>query len=179
MTFKRDGDRNATFGVRTRRRSKRDGRRSKLRTAVYPPRMAPIGLKLGENTFQTIPDVSFFDVKKNCQTNFKDFWWLTHDFLVLEKLEHFKHHHRILLEKWPRLAESSSLYVPWRRGSRTIEGFFRWFWIKTDLQFLLDGSYDGMIIWSHDIMVLWYYDIMTIRYHNLMTIRWYDGIMTC
>ena len=26
--------------------------------------MAPIGLKLGENAFQTIPDVSFFDIKK-------------------------------------------------------------------------------------------------------------------
>ena len=34
---------------------------SKLRTAVYPPRMAPIGLKLRENAFQVIPDISFFD----------------------------------------------------------------------------------------------------------------------
>ena len=65
MTFKRDVDQSATFGVQTRQRSKRDGRRSKLRTAVYPPRMAPIGLKLCQNAFQTIPDVSFFDVKKN------------------------------------------------------------------------------------------------------------------
>ena len=61
MTFKHDGGRNATFGVRTRRRSKRDVRRSKLRTAVYPPRMAPIGLKLWEHAFQVIPNISFFD----------------------------------------------------------------------------------------------------------------------
>ena len=33
-----------------------------------PPRMAPIGLKLWENAFQTIPDVSLFDVEKNCST---------------------------------------------------------------------------------------------------------------
>ena len=36
---------------------------SKLRTAVYPPRMAPIGLKLRENAFQVIPDIWFFDTK--------------------------------------------------------------------------------------------------------------------
>ena len=34
---------------------------SKLRTAVYPSRMAPIGAKLCQNAFQVIPDVSFFD----------------------------------------------------------------------------------------------------------------------
>ena len=27
--------------------------------------MAPIGVKLWENAFQTIPNISFFDVKKN------------------------------------------------------------------------------------------------------------------
>ena len=35
----------------------------KLWPAVYPPRMAPFGLKLWENAFQTIPDISFFDVE--------------------------------------------------------------------------------------------------------------------
>ena len=39
----------------------------KIRKAVYPSRMAPIGPKLWENAFQTIPDVSFFDAEhKNC-----------------------------------------------------------------------------------------------------------------
>ena len=36
---------------------------SKLWTAVYPSNMAPIGAKLGENAFRTIPDISFFDVE--------------------------------------------------------------------------------------------------------------------
>ena len=31
---------------------------------VYPPRMAPIGVKLWENAFQTICNISFFDVRK-------------------------------------------------------------------------------------------------------------------
>ena len=31
--------------------------------AVYPARMAPIGLKLGQTAFQVIPDILFFDVK--------------------------------------------------------------------------------------------------------------------
>ena len=35
----------------------------KLWTVVYPPRMAPIGEKLGQNAFQVIPDISFFDVE--------------------------------------------------------------------------------------------------------------------
>ena len=40
--------------------------------AVYPPRMAPFGLKLWGNAFQTIPDVSFFDAE-----NVKKNWGLT------------------------------------------------------------------------------------------------------
>ena len=38
---------------------------SKLRTAVYPPNMAPIGAKLCQNAFQVIPDISFFDTHKH------------------------------------------------------------------------------------------------------------------
>ena len=33
--------------------------------AVYPSNMAPFGLKLWENAFQTIPNISFFDAEKN------------------------------------------------------------------------------------------------------------------
>ena len=36
----------------------------KFQTAVYRPRMAPIGAKLWENTFQTICNVSFFDAER-------------------------------------------------------------------------------------------------------------------
>ena len=32
--------------------------------AVYPSNMAPIGVKLRENAFQTIPNISFFDTEK-------------------------------------------------------------------------------------------------------------------
>ena len=35
-----------------------------LRTTVYPSNMAPIGLKLGQNAFRAIPDISFFDDQK-------------------------------------------------------------------------------------------------------------------
>ena len=35
----------------------------KRRRSVYPPRMAPFGLKLWENAFQMIPDISFFDAE--------------------------------------------------------------------------------------------------------------------
>ena len=37
---------------------------------VYPSKMAPFGLKLWENAFQTIPDISFFDAEnqKKCRT---------------------------------------------------------------------------------------------------------------
>ena len=31
--------------------------------AVHPLRMAPFGLKLWENAFQMIPNISFFDVE--------------------------------------------------------------------------------------------------------------------
>ena len=33
--------------------------------AVYPSNMAPFGLKLWENAFQTIPNISFFDAENN------------------------------------------------------------------------------------------------------------------
>ena len=37
--------------------------------AVYPSRIAPIGLKLCENAFQAIPDISFFDVENLFETS--------------------------------------------------------------------------------------------------------------
>ena len=33
-------------------------------TAVYPPNMAPIGAKLRQNAFRTIPNISVFDVEQ-------------------------------------------------------------------------------------------------------------------
>ena len=85
---------NATFGVQTR----------KFQTAVYPPRMAPIGFKLCQNAFQTIPDVSFFDVKKNCVMRFEKIFGVRgkifeHGLFVLEELDTFECHQHILHEK--------------------------------------------------------------------------------
>ena len=37
---------------------------SKLWKAVYPPNIAPIGLKFCQNAFHTIPDISFSNVNK-------------------------------------------------------------------------------------------------------------------
>ena len=37
----------------------------KIRTAVYPSNMAPIGAKLCQNAFQMIPNISFLDAKKH------------------------------------------------------------------------------------------------------------------
>ena len=37
----------------------------KIRTAVYPSNMAPIGAKLCQNAFQMIPDISFLDAEKH------------------------------------------------------------------------------------------------------------------
>ena len=45
---------------------------AKLRTDVYPPRMAQLGLKLWGNAFQMIPDISFFDVEKNISAKLFD-----------------------------------------------------------------------------------------------------------
>ena len=66
--------------------------------------MAPIGLKLCQNAFQMIPDVSFFDVEKFCVIRFLEIFGVRgkifeHDLLVLEELDHFERHQRILHEK--------------------------------------------------------------------------------
>ena len=112
----------ATFGVETRRRSSRDVLRSKLRTAVYPPRMAPIGAKLWENAFQMIPNVSFSDTEKKIGRSFLQkililefFFQETGD---LEEPDTFERHWQIRRKKL--LPEVGLLLgrLPWRRGKR-------------------------------------------------------------
>ena len=41
----------------------RNEKKCKLWTGVYPPRMAPIGLRIWENAFQMIPNILFFDAQ--------------------------------------------------------------------------------------------------------------------
>ena len=45
---------------------------AKLWMAIYPPRIAPFGLKLGQNAFQTIPNISCFDVEQKKITKKSD-----------------------------------------------------------------------------------------------------------
>ena len=62
--------------------------------------MAPIGLKLGQNAFQTIPNISFFDTEKICSVNF---FVKIHDFRnfgqVFDELRIFGRQWQILHEK--------------------------------------------------------------------------------
>ena len=57
----------------------------KLWRSVYPPRMAPIGLELGQNAFQTIPNISSFDL----ETQFC-FWIVarSHDDMIIWSYDH-------------------------------------------------------------------------------------------
>ena len=64
QTHRKDG--NVAQELRRNRSSYAKVPFSKLRSAVYPPNMAPIGAKLCQNAFQVIPDISFFDTHKHC-----------------------------------------------------------------------------------------------------------------
>ena len=74
---------------------------------VYPPRMAPFGLKLWENAFQMIPDISFFDaggkkIDKIFDKNFRLKNSPKNCFRklpVLEERRYFGPHQQIRLEK--------------------------------------------------------------------------------
>ena len=129
---------------------------SYFRSVLYPSRMAPISAKLCQNAFQTIPDIWFFD-----GPNF--FWWnfrtkneaSNQKLLVLEELRIFDRKQQILHEKWPHFPKRSSLSVLWWWRSKTIFDFFVYFWTKTDLQFLCDGSDDDVLIWWSDIKTSW------------------------
>ena len=99
---------------------------AKLRTAVYPPRMAPIGVKLWENAFQVIPNISFFGAQnifcdkmlcrkkrfrqhpKNCLNKVP----------VLEELCRFTHHCRMQLENSLPELSVSAFYDFWRWGKK-------------------------------------------------------------
>ena len=76
--------------------------------AVYPSNMAPFGLKLWENAFQTIPNISFFDVEKKNWRKFsikkivKNFFLRKIDKLpVFAELWIFGRNRQMRLEKLP------------------------------------------------------------------------------
>ena len=90
----------------------------KLQTAVYPSNMAPIGTKLWENAFQTIPHVSFFDTTsffKTCFFTQKPGFYKS---LVLEEQRCSECHWHLPRQKLLHVVRLFSLYDPWRRGKR-------------------------------------------------------------
>ena len=141
----------AFFGKTLNGRSTFKTRRSafktrKFWTAVYPTRMAPIGAKLCQNAFQTIPTFDF-----STPTNF--FPW---SFRLKKSARNQKSlvfggatNFWVLLADSPRKITNflriSSHYVPWWWGSKTIFDFFVDFLPKTDLHFFLEG--DDMMVW--------------------------------
>ena len=140
---------------------------SKLRTAVYPPRMAPIGLKLWENAFQVIPDIWFFDAKNFFRQKF-----------LPEKF--FVNTPKRVSAKCPFWRSCAGLDVTIRCASKIHCQTYRFqpsttlgggvkkgktvFVVSFGRKKLIPSSllwwYDTMILWYCDIMILWYYDIM-------------------
>ena len=92
--------------------------------ALYPSRMAPIGTKLWENAFQTILDISFFDINpKKMDAAFRKNRFFVCRSLVLEEQRFFERHRQIRrFLKLPAIFLFSR-YDPWRRGKR-VETFF-------------------------------------------------------
>ena len=71
--------------------------------AVYPSNMAPIGAKFWENAFQTIPNISFFDVEKKLMKIFvqKNFRRKIDKLPVFAELWIFGRNRQMRLEKLP------------------------------------------------------------------------------
>ena len=107
----------------------------KFSTPVYPPRMAPFGLKLWENTFQMIPNVSFSGTEKN-DFFYKKNWYSKFCFQEtgdLEEPDTFECHWQIRRKKL--LPEVGLLLgrLPWRRGKRL--NLCRKSWLSTENDF--------------------------------------------
>ena len=149
-----------------RRRSKRDVRRSKLRTAVYPPRMAPVGLKLGENAFQTIPDVSFFDVNS---------FFLSKFFLRILVIDPWFPRFGKAGAFWASPSNSPRKMTPFRQKFKSLRSLAKGF--KDDWSFfplILDQNWFTVfappIIWWSDDMMIWRYDDMVSWHHEKLSV---------
>ena len=118
----------------------------KLRTAVYPSRMAPIGTKICQNAFQTIPDISFFNADKLVfailfpKISSSIFF---QESCVLEELGIFERHWQIPHRKSLPVVRLFFLYEPWRRSKRGGLCFGGVFWTKND--FSLFPFFDGTL----------------------------------
>ena len=88
--------------------------------------MAPIGVKLWENAFQTIPDNSFFDAQTICLAifYFKNFGVdLFARILRFGGARIFERHRQIPRQKSLPVVRSMLLYDPWRRGKSVTDRF--------------------------------------------------------
>ena len=85
--------------------------------------MAPIGAKLWENAFQTIPDISFFDAEPKKIDDF--FSGSNQKLAVLEEPRFFGRSWQVRLEKLPPMNSISALYDFWRRGLKADFNFSR------------------------------------------------------
>ena len=93
--------------------------------ALYFLMMALLGLKLWENAFQTIPNISFFDVENKNWRKFsiklfvkKCFRRKIDKLPVFAELWIFGRNRQMRLEKLPPKFCFSTLYDFWRRGKR-------------------------------------------------------------
>ena len=92
--------------------------------AFYPSNMAPIGAKLWGNAFQTIPDISFFNInQKKLDAVFRENQEFLCKSLVLEEQRLFERHRQIRrFLKLPAIFLFSGFDPRWR-GKR-VETFF-------------------------------------------------------
>ena len=121
---------------------------SKLWTAVYPPRKAPIGAKLRQNTFQTNCNFSVF----NAENSFLDFFAKKLDFFfqetgVLEELGFFDPRWQIRRQKL--LPEVPLLFgrLPWRWGK--LLNMCRNPGLGTE------NDFNHLLLWSGDDTITW------------------------
>ena len=112
---------------------------SKLRTAVYPPRMAPFGLKLWGNAFQMVPVISFFDANNFFSTKF------------------FGENFVVILWYWDTM-------ILWYHDIMRL-----WYYDTMILWYhdtMILWYHDIMILWYYGTMTSWYYDVIIPWYYD-------------
>ena len=114
--------------------------------------MARFGLKLWENAFQMIPNISFFDAEKLAKIldkNFhqKNFCQNIDKSPVFEELWLFGRERQMRLQKWPPKLYFSVAYDFWQRCKSGTHQFWSWHSAKND--FKTFGSW----LWIEDACV--------------------------
>ena len=126
----------------------------KLWTAVYPPRMAPIGAKLCQNAFQTIPDIWFFDALKIFSMKFLDRKWS-----IKSKIVRFGG----ATNFWALPSNSPRKITPFPPNFKSLRSLARgskdsWSFFFVDFGPNLTYNFcsmDRMMVWWYDDMMIW------------------------